>query len=116
MKVEVITLLIRFAILIMTGVLIPAFKHWIDTKTENEKLNQVKAAAKTAVNAAEQMYKSMDPDGEIRKKLARETIERAAYRTGLILTDDEIRQIMEAAVMELNQVTHGGINNVKECN
>ena len=45
MKVEIITLIIRLAIAIMTGICIPAFKHWLDTKTENEKFAQIRQTA-----------------------------------------------------------------------
>ena len=35
MKLEIITLIIRLAIAVMTGLCIPAFKHWLDVKAEN---------------------------------------------------------------------------------
>ena len=52
MKLEIATLIIRLAIAIMTGICIPAFKHWLDVKAENEKFAQIRQTAETAVYAA----------------------------------------------------------------
>lgn len=44
MAVEIISLALRLAIVVFAGILVPAFKKWIDTKTENEKMQQIKDA------------------------------------------------------------------------
>lgn len=102
MTTEIITLLLRLAIAVMVGIVVPAFTKWLDAKTENEQLAKVKEVAKTAVYAAEQIYKGVDPDGEIRRKYAREAIVRVAKSTGMALTEREIDEIIQAAVKELN--------------
>ena len=105
MTIEILTLIIRLAIVIITGLLVPALRAWIHAKTDNEKLNQLKAAAETAVYAAEQMHKKIADNEEYqeaRRKFAKGAISRAAHKLGLVLTDAEINELMEAAVQELN--------------
>lgn len=107
---ELAELIIRVVVLVMAGIIIPALKKWIETKTQNEKINQIKDAARTAVYAAEQIYNTVekaDPDGVERRNLVRSAINRAAYKVGIALSEKEIEQIMEAAVKELNIISHG---------
>ena len=106
MKIEIITLIIRLAIAVMTGICIPAFKRWLDVKAENEKLQQIRQTAETAVYAAEQLLKKTDPDGEERRKYAHKLIAATAMRLGIALTDNEIDSMIQAAVKELNFFTH----------
>ena len=106
MKVEIITLIIRLAIAVMTGICIPAFKHWLDVKAENEKLQQIRQTAETAVYAAEQLMRKTDPTGEERRKYAHKLISMTANRLGVALTDNEIDSMIQAAVKELNFYTH----------
>lgn len=113
MKVEIITLIIRLAIAVMTGICIPAFKHWLDVKVENEKLQQIRQTAETAVYAAEQLMKKTDPTGEERRKYAHKLISMTANRLGVALTDGEIDSLIQAAVKELNFFTHHGVANAQ---
>lgn len=109
MAVEIITLSLRLAIVVICGVVAPAFKVWLEAKAKNEAEARIKETARTAVYAAEQIYntsKKVDPDGTLRKKFVKEAIKRVAYETKTALTDREIVEIMEAAVQELNFVTH----------
>ena len=106
MKLEIINLIIRLAIAIMTGICIPAFKHWLDVKAENEKFAQIRQTAETAVYAAEQLMRKTDPTGEERRKYAHRLINMTAMRLGIALTDDEIDSMIQAAVKELNFFTH----------
>ena len=111
MAVEIITLALRLAIIVFAGILVPAFKKWIDTKTENEKMQQIKDAASTAVAAAEQIYniaEKSDPDGTIRKEFAVNAVKRTAYVLNVALTDRQITEIVHAAVQELNYFIHEG--------
>lgn len=111
MAVEIISLALRLAIVVFAGILVPAFKKWIDTKTENEKMQQVKDAASTAVAAAEQIYniaEKSDPDGVLRRKFAENAVKRTAYNLGIVLTDRQITEIVHSAVQELNYFIHEG--------
>ena len=104
-KIELATLLIRVVCLGIVGFALPALRKWISTKIENEKLVQVQAWARQAVRAAEQLHnkaKKDDPTGEIRRKFARELIIVACKRIGVVLTEEDIRILIEAAVHEIN--------------
>jgi len=109
MKIEIITLVIRLAIAVMTGICIPAFRTWLKAKTENEKYEQIRQTAETAVYAAEQLMRKTDPDGEERRKYAHRIIATTAMRLGVSLTDKEIDSLIQAAVQELNLMKHGGL-------
>ena len=114
MTVEIFTILLRLAIVLITGFLAPAFKKWIDQKTENEKFSQLADIAETVVAAAEQLYHATDPDGEVRRQYAHHLIAVAAGRLGLALTDKEIDSMLQAAVQELNLMKYGYIAEAKE--
>lgn len=109
MKTEIITLLLRLAIVIITGVIVPAVKKWIDSKTENEKLVQLRQAAETAVYAAEQLYHAADPDGEIRRRYAHKIVSVTSLRLGFALSEGEIDSLVQAAVQEINLLKYGGV-------
>ena len=112
MKLEIITLLLRLAIVVITCVIAPTVKHWLETSTENAKMESIREAAWSAVYAAEQLYNTMehaDPSGEIRRKYAARAVSMAAARAGITLTDSDIDNIVQAAVQELNLVKHGGL-------
>lgn len=109
MAVEIITLLLRLAIVVICGVVAPAFKAWVEAKAKTEAEARIKETARTAVYAAEQIYntaKKADPDGNLRRQFVKKAIMRAAYETKTALTEREISEIMEAAVQELNFATH----------
>lgn len=109
MKMEIATLLIRLFVACMVTFVLPAVKAWIDQKTENEKFAQLADIAETAVAAAEQLYHTADPDGEIRREYAHHLIAVAAGRLGLALTDKEIDSMLQAAVQEINLLKYGYI-------
>ena len=106
MNVEIITLILRLVIVIVS------VKHWLETATDNAKMESIREAAWSAVYAAEQLYNTMehaDPSGEIRRKYAARAVSIAAARAGIALTDSDIDNIVQAAVQELNLVKHGGL-------
>ena len=112
MNVEIITLILRLVIVIVSCVIAPTVKHWLETATDNAKMESIREAAWSAVYAAEQLYNTMehaDPSGEIRRKYAARAVSIAAARAGIALTDSDIDNIIQAAVQELNLVKHGGL-------
>lgn len=109
MKLEIMELIIRLAVLVMAGIVIPAFKKWLEAKTDNEKYDHLKSAAETAVYAAEQLLGKADPDGTERMKYAKKAVTLTAHRIGLVLTDREVEEIIEAAVKELNFFTRSEV-------
>lgn len=104
-KIELATVIIRAVTLIIAGIIIPAARKWLVAKTDNEKLERVKAWARTAVAAAEQMHRKYDdPHGTKRKKYATEAILMMGDKCGIHLTKKEIETMIEAAVQEINLI------------
>lgn len=106
MKIEILTLIIRLGILFVSGFLAPALKAWLESKAEDARIERLKGYARQAVEAAEQIHKKAqkdDPDGEKRRKFAREALNRMGYKMGLALSQDEIDALIEAAVWQLNR-------------
>lgn len=115
-KMQVITTVIRIAILLIVYILVPAAKKWIDAKSENETIATIKEWAHTAVWAAEQIHnkaKHDDPTGNLRRKYAHEAIEKTALKLGVVLSESEIDDIIECAVHELNDC-RGTLINTEE--
>lgn len=112
MYLELLTLALRLAIAILCGCVVPAVRAWIDAKTSGEKYAQLKAAAETAVYAAEQIHSKLEEDEsyqDARRKFAHKAISRAASRLGLALTEQEVNELLEAAVQELNLMKYGTV-------
>lgn len=111
MALEIIELLIRLAVLVMAGIVIPAFKRWLNKKSESEDLEKVRAWTYAAVYAAEQLYnkaEKIDPDGTIRKKYARNAVVKICLTSGIAVSEKEIDVLIEAAVNTLNSVHAAG--------
>lgn len=114
-KMQVITTVIRIAILLIVYILVPAAKKWLDDKSENEAINTVKQWAYTAVWAAEQIHnkaKHDDPTGNLRRQYAHEAIERMAFKLGIVLSEGEIDAMTECAVHELNGCRVPAVNEI----
>lgn len=107
MILEILTLLTRLAIAVVCWVVAPVVKHWIETQTENEKIERIKQAAETAAYAAEQLMCQADPTGTKRYNFVVSAVLAASEKVGIKLSEDEIKTIIEAAVQELNIVKHG---------
>ena len=104
-KIELATVIIRAVTLIIAGIIIPAARKWLVAKTDNEKLERVKAWARTAVAAAEQMYRKYDdPHGTERKKYATDAILLMSSKCGIHLNKEEVETMIEAAVQEINLI------------
>lgn len=105
MKMEILTLIVRLAALLITAFVIPTLRAWLEKKIENESLAQVQEWAAKAVQAAEQVHnhaKKDDPDGTKRRAFATNFLERLCVKHGVLLTNDEIKVLIEAAVDEVN--------------
>lgn len=113
MKTEYITIIIRVIMLIITGIIIPALRQWIISRTEHQKLDTLKEWAYTVVWAAEQMHHyadRVDPGGVKRKQYARDAIMQMADRIGMKISYEEATAMIECAVHELNGCKVPAIN------
>lgn len=109
MKLEILELLIRLAVLVTAGVVVPAFKKWLDARTDNEQMDKVHRWVYAAVGAAEQVYnraEKLDPDGSRRKNYVRNSVMKICLNNNIRITDRELDILIEAAVNTLNSM-HG---------
>lgn len=107
MKLEILELLIKLAVLVMAGIVVPAFRKWLQTKTENEQMEKIRGWVYSAVYAAEQIYnhaEKIDPDGSMRKKYAKNTVMKICMNSGILITNRELDTLIEAAVNTLNSL------------
>ena len=107
MKLEILELLIRLAMLVMAGIVIPAFKRWLEARTESETLEKIRGWVYAAVSAAEQLYnhaEKLDPSGEKRKKYVHNSVMKICLNNGIAITDRELDILIEAAVNTLNSI------------
>lgn len=107
MKLEIFELIIRLAVLIMAGVVLPVFKRWLVKKNENEDMEKVRSWVYAAVYAAEQIYnhaEKVDPEGTIRKKYAMNTVMKILLNHKIAITERELDVLIEAAVNTLNSI------------
>lgn len=115
MKMEILELLIRLAVLVMAGIVIPAFRKWLNARTDNEQLNKIRSWVYDAVYAAEQIYnhaEKLDPDGSKRKKYVHSAVMKICLNNKILITDRELDIMIEAAVNTINSIhaanTEGG--------
>lgn len=104
-KLELITTLIKAAMLIVTIFIAPALRAWLKAHADEKAVKTMKQWADIAVMAAEQIRNHMDiadPAGTSRKKWARQWIIETGKKMGVEITPDQADMLIEAAVMENN--------------
>lgn len=107
MYLKIFELLLRLAVLIMAGFVIPAFRSWLKKKSENEDMEKIRGWVYAAVYAAEQIYnhaEKLDPEGKIRKTYARNMVTKILLNHGITITERELDMLIEAAVNTLNSI------------
>lgn len=107
MKMEILELLIRLAVLVMAGIVIPAFRKWLNARTDNEQLEKIRSWVYAAVYAAEQIYnhaEKLDPDGSKRKKYVHNSVMKICLNNKILITDRELDILIEAAVNTVNYI------------
>ena len=107
MKLEIIELLIKLAMLVLAGIVIPAFKKWLNARIETETLEKIRGWVYAAVSAAEQIYnhaEKLDPDGSKRKKFVHNSVMKICLNNGITISDRELDILIEAAVNTLNSI------------
>ncbi len=107
-RMQILELAVKIAILFMAGFVVPALRKWIETKTENEQMEKVREWVYSAVYAAEQMYnraRKIDPDGSQRKKYVYNFIMRICAAKGVKITKEELEALIEAAVITMDTLS-----------
>jgi LL-H family phage holin len=77
---------------------------WLKSKFEASRLETVKEIVKSAVNAAEQIWKKEPGEGPTKLEYATDMINRALEDKKIKIDADLIRSYIEAAVLELNKI------------
>ena len=116
-KMELITTLIRAAMLIITIFIAPALRAWLKTHADEKAVQTMEQWADIAARAAEQIRNALDikdPDGSQRKTWARKWIIETAKKMNVYITADQADMLIEAAVMDNNDWWHNGVQKVKE--
>lgn len=116
-KMELITTLIRAAMLIMTIFIAPALRAWLKAHADEKAVKTMERWADIAVRAAEQIRNAMDvkdPDGTQRKEWARKWIIETAKKMDIYITTDQADMLIEAAVMDNNEWWHDGVQKAEE--
>lgn len=93
---EIVTILIKLVVGILAIYIVPKLKEFLISKIGEEKANTLEKHIRDFVLAADQLYKSTDPTGEIRNKYVKEQLEQLGY----VITDLINAQI-EAEVFNL---------------
>ena len=96
----IIDALLKVAVLLITSVLIPAIKNWIDTNVDNKQVQLVLELAKVAVKSVENDLAT--EEGLIKKQEAIERLADQIRRWGLKgFTAAELNHYIETAVKEM---------------
>lgn len=93
---QALTLLIPILGVIITGALVPYLK----SRYSKEELERAKRLTEIVVNSAEQLFKEIDPNGIKRK----DYVNKRLKESNLDLTNKEIEDLREAAVLEVNRI------------
>lgn len=93
---EIAKLVVMILAALVTRYLIP----WLKARTENDTMSAIIDWTAQAVLAAEQVQGA--GNGEHKKYLVREFVQKILAEKGVELTDEEIDTIIEAAVKQMN--------------
>ena len=104
-KLELISTLIKAAMMIVTIFVAPALRSWLKAHADEKAVKTMTQWAEIAVKAAEQIKDHMnvqDPDGKKRKAWARRWIIETAHKMKIEITEDQADMLIEAAVLDNN--------------
>lgn len=104
-KLELISTLIKAAMMIVTIFVAPALRSWLKAHADEKAVKTMTQWADIAVRAAEQIKNHMDlqdPDGKKRKAWARRWIIETAHKMKIEITEDQADILIEAAVLDNN--------------
>lgn len=88
---------VLFLMALITGVVVP----WVRTKMGNDRLQKILEWAKIGVEAAEMLFPTPG-SGDSKKKYVVEFLYQVLANLNIRLSEDEINNIIEAAVKELH--------------
>lgn len=107
--IDIIVKLIAGLFVTYAAYLLPKVKTYLNTKLSNEQSAQLYSIISTFVGAAEQLYRTEDKSGELKKQYVQTQLE----ELGIALSA-EINAKIEAAVFEMNSNIVKSLSNKEE--
>ncbi len=95
---EIVGKLLGVALVVLVAYLTPKIKEWLNEKIGETNTNHIIVLIENFVTAADQLFKSEDPTGEIRNKYVKDQLTKLGY----VITD-EINSFIESAVKKCNK-------------
>lgn len=105
---EIIGKILGAVVVAIIAYLTPKFNAWLEAKVGSEKAEVLRRLIMELVTAADQLFKTEDPTGQIRKRYVEQQIEALGYK----ITDD-INAMIESAVWSIN-LNNGYIQHKEE--
>ncbi len=111
----VLECLISLIISILSIIVIPKLKAWLDTRLSASQIGIAKIIIDSAVKAAEQIYAQSEKSGSSKKKFVIEYVQDKLQSLGMSIDIHEIEVYLEQAVLELKMnVENVDIESLKE--
>ena len=99
----IIEAVIGLIITIISVIVIPKFKVWINNNLSEKHIEIAKIIIQSCVQAAEQIYANSEKAGSSKKKYVMEYAKNKLTEIGLTMDEKEIEVYLEQAVLELKE-------------
>ena len=99
----IIETVIGLIITIVSVIVIPKFKVWINNNLSEKQIEIAKLVISSCVQAAEQIYANSEKAGSSKKKYVMEYAKKKLAEIGLTIDEKEIEVYLEQAVLELKE-------------
>ena len=99
----IIETVIGLIITIVSVIVIPKFKVWINNNLSEKQIEIAKVVISSCVQAAEQIYANSEKAGSSKKKYVMEYAKKKLAEIGLTIDEKEIEVYLEQAVLELKE-------------
>lgn len=96
--IEIVGKLLGATLVVLCAYLTPKIKAWLEVKIGKEKTDAVLKLIENFVTAADQLYKTEDPTGEIRNAYVKDQLQKLGYTI-----TDELNSFIESAVKKCNK-------------
>ena len=99
----IIETVIGLIITIISVIVIPKFKIWINNNLSEKQIEIAKIIIQSCVQAAEQIYANSEKAGSSKKKFVMEYAKTKLAEIGLTIDEKEIEVYLEQSVLELKE-------------
>ena len=99
----IIEAVIGLIITIISVIVIPKFKVWINNNLSEKHIEIAKIIIQSCVQAAEQIYANSEKAGSSKKKFVMEYAKNKLAEIGITIDEKELEVYLEQAVLELKE-------------